>query len=344
MRNGYHLWSERYDRKLEDVFAIQDEIAESVARSLELVIGGHVEARRRAKQTDVEAYEFYLRGRQLLFSLTARSVRQSSEMFAKAVEIDPNYALAHAGMADAASWLVMWLAGGDADLRQADESSRRALELAPDLAESHASRGLALMLRRDYDEAEEHFRRAIGVEPYVIRGAVLFRTGLFATGHYEEALAMMRRASEIRVDDYQTCGIVSLIHRKLGRTDASLAATTECLRRIERTLEINPRDVRALYHGGYRLLELGRRDEGVEWVERSLAMDPEDPVVLYNAACFYTRAGDYDRALDRLEEMTGHRGVGGAGNRDWMTNDPDLDPLRDLPRFKDILPVWLDYS
>ena len=335
--NGYHLWSERYDRRLEDVFAIQDEIAESVARSLQLVVGRRDDAHRQAKKTDVEAYEFYLRGRHLLHALTGRSVREAGEMFARAVEIDPTYALAHAGMADAASWLVMWIDGTDADLRRADESSQRALEIAPDLAESHASRGLALMLRRDYEKAEEQFRRAIELNPTSFEAHYYFARALFASGRYEEAIPFIRRASEMRVDDYQTIGILNLIFQKLGRVDDALVAAAECLRRTEHSLELNPRDVRALYHGAYRLFELGRPEEAFQWAERALSLEPDDPVVLYNVACVYARTGNHDRALDLLDRMTKYRSVARAASADWMANDPDLDPLRELSRFKTIL-------
>src|SRR4051794_28364339 len=122
-------------------------------------MGGQEEARRRAAKTDLDAYEFYLRGRQRISELVENSVREAGEMFAKAVAIDPKYALAYAGLADASSWLVMWFAGGQDELRAADEASRRALELAPAIAESHAARGLVLMLRGEHSEAEKHFKR-----------------------------------------------------------------------------------------------------------------------------------------------------------------------------------------
>ena len=334
--NGYHLWSERYDRRLEDVFAIQDEIAESVARAFELVVDRHDEARRRAKKTDLEAYEFYLRGRQLMGEFVATRVREAREMFAKAVGIDPQYALAHAGMADASSWIVMWFAGTAGDLRDADESSRQALELAPDLAESHAARGLALMLSRQYGEAEQHFRRAIELNPASFEAHYYFGRALFATGRYAESEMMMRRAADLHPDDYQTVGILTMLVKRLGRMEEFEPLAREALRRIERTLDINPRDARALYHGAFRLLEVGRTEEAEAWIDRALALAPDDPAVDYNVACFYSRAGKYDRSLDFLERMV-ERGGASATSRDWMTNDPDLEAMRDLPRFQEIM-------
>jgi TolB-like protein/Flp pilus assembly protein TadD len=333
--NGYHLWSERYDREVADVFALEDEIAESTARALSLVLSGQQGPLRQAKTTDFEAYQFYLRGRQVLNEYSHRSVHQSREMFARAVAIDPNYALAHTGVADASAWLVMWLAGTESDLRQAEEASARALALAPGLAESHASRGLVLMLGRRYDEAESHFRRAIELNPRSFDGHYYYSRALFSTGRFADAEPMMRRAAELRLEDYQTVGLLSLILRKLGRLQEAEAATREGFNRIERYLEINPRDPRALYHGGHRLREMGRREEAREWIERARAVAPGDPAVLYNAACFYSVIGERDRALDVLEEMAQSDQAGTS--KDWMANDPDLDPLRELPRFQAIL-------
>lgn len=333
--NGYHLWSERYDRKLEDVFAIQDEIAESVASSLQLVIGGQEEDRRRAAKTDLEAYAFYLRGRQRMSEFVASAVREARSMFAKAVEIDPQYALGYTGMADASSWLVMWFAGDEDELRAADEASRRALELAPAIAEAHAARGLVLMLRQDHAEAEKHFKRAIELNPGSFEAHYAYGRDLFATGRYTEAETMMRRAADIRVDDYQSMGILNLIMRRLGRVDEAMTTERERLRRIERQLELNPRDARALYHGAFALFELGRVDEARAWIERSIALEPDDPAVFYNVACFYVRVGEYDRALDWLARVVASRAAS-AASLAWMKNDPDIDPLRALPRYKEM--------
>ena len=146
---------------------------------------------------------------------------------------------------------------------------------------------------------------------------------------------MMRKAAEVRSEDYQALGIVAMILRKLGRHEEAKQVAFESLNRIERWLDINPRDPRALYLGGLRQVELGSGEKGRPWVERALAIAPDDAFALYNAACFYSLLGEPERALDLLEKMvlTDQAGT----SKDWMTNDPDLDPLRALPRFRAIL-------
>src|SRR6185503_10474918 len=138
---GYHLWSERYDRELKDVFAIQEEIAESVARALSLVLSDQErDVLQRRPTSSLEAYDFYLKGRRCLAHLST-NLRFAAPHFRRAIDLDPRFALAWAGLAEAGFWLYSWWGGHPEDLRQADEASRRALELAPELAEVHVARG-----------------------------------------------------------------------------------------------------------------------------------------------------------------------------------------------------------
>src|SRR5207244_7838577 len=150
-----------------------------------------------------------------------------------------------------------------------------------------------------------------------------------------ESEVMFRRAGELRSEDYQAFGILAMILRKCGRREEAERFSLEALDRIQRWLEINPRDPRALYLGGLRYVELGRGEEGRPWIERALAFAPDDSFALYNSACFYSLLGEPNRALDLLERMaqTGQANT----SKDWMINDPDLDPIRDSPRFQEIL-------
>src|SRR5438552_8628390 len=145
--NGYHLWSERYDRQLEDVFAIQDEIAENIVRALRVVLGEEEKrAIEKAPTDNVQAYEYYLRGRQFFHRMRRTALQYARRMFDRAIEIDPNFARAYAGIADCCSFLYMYWDGSKANLEAADASRQRALELDPTRAETHTSRGIALTL------------------------------------------------------------------------------------------------------------------------------------------------------------------------------------------------------
>ncbi|MEO7684242.1 MAG: tetratricopeptide repeat protein, partial [Gemmatimonadaceae bacterium] len=149
VNSGYHLWSDRYDRELADVFAIQDEIAENIVSSLSLVLTpSEALAVKALPVNDVRAYEYYLRGRQLFHQHRKAAHHEAIEWYKRAIEIDPNYALAYAGIADSSSLLYLYREATPENLARAEDASRRALELAPSLPEAHAARGLAFSLRK----------------------------------------------------------------------------------------------------------------------------------------------------------------------------------------------------
>src|SRR5205085_239883 len=161
--DGYHLWSERYDRELEDVFAIQDDISQAIVKSLRLILSEDEQRaieKGGARTVNVQAYDFYLRGRQFFHQLSRKTLEYAKQMFNKAIEIDPKYARAYAGVADCYSLLYTYFDAREFNIRQADTASRKALELEPELAEAHVSRGLAAALSLSYEEAEREYETA----------------------------------------------------------------------------------------------------------------------------------------------------------------------------------------
>src|SRR5437868_6253250 len=147
--DGYHLWSERYDRQLEDVFEIQDQIAENIVRALRVVLGeDEKRAIEKTPTENVQAYEYYLRGRQAFHQFRRSGMQYARRMLDRAIEIDPNFVRAHAGIADCCSFLYMYWDASNANLEEADASCRRALQLDSERAEAHTSRALALTQRR----------------------------------------------------------------------------------------------------------------------------------------------------------------------------------------------------
>jgi serine/threonine protein kinase/Flp pilus assembly protein TadD len=329
--DGYHLWSERYDRDLEDVFAVQDEIADNIVKALRVVL---TEEEKRAiekpRTENVQAYEYYLRGRQFFHLFREKSNQFARRMFARAIEIDPSFALAYAGTADCSSFLYIWWDPSEANLEQADAASKKALELAPEMAEAHASRGLALTLNKRYDEAYQEFEAAIRLDPKLFEAYYFYGRACFERGRHAEAAHAFERAAAVRPEDYQTPSLMALAYDALGRKEDSEAARRRAVRIIEQYLELNPGDARALYLGAIDLCYLGDRERSRDWADRALAVDPDDAAVLYNVACAYNQLGLQDMALDCLEKAT----LNGAANRGWMENDPDLDSLRALPRFQ----------
>ena len=331
--DGYHLWSERYDRDTEDVFAIQDEIARKIAEALHLVLSE--EERRglaQAPTQNVQAYEAYLRGRFFLHRLQKASVRHAKEMFEQAIDIDPEYALAYAGVADCCSFLYMYFDGSDENLEEADAASQRALQLGQSVAEAHAARGLAVALSKRYEEAESEFQEAIALNPSLFEAYYFYARTCFQQGKLEPAVELFEKACEVH-EDYQACLLGALSYAGLGREDEAKAAYARALRIIEKHLELTPDDARALTLGAGCLARLGKANEAVQWCERSLQIDADDPVVVYAVGCVYAILGMVDQALDGLEKAI----ETGFGNKKWIENDPDFASLREHPRFQELV-------
>jgi adenylate cyclase len=331
--SGYHRWSQRFDRLLEDVFAIQDAIAQSVVASLR----GSLLSRREKQalqrpQTGGEAYEYYLRGRQYLPRMSEGDLKRSREMFEKAIELDANYSPAYAGLAMVHATLYEWFGSSEQDFVAADRATKRALELTPELAEAHVARGFTLSQVRRYDEASEEFEEAIRLTPTLFDAYFYYARACFASGRFERAVEMFRSAAKTRPEDYQSAMLLSLPLRVLGRAEESREAAWEGIRRAERSLMLNPRDVRALSLGSCAFHDVDS-DRALEWSRRALALAPDDMSTLVNAACLHAKLGLKEEAIGFIEGVFAR----GWGKRDWIEHDPDYDILRDDPRFKKLL-------
>jgi serine/threonine protein kinase/tetratricopeptide (TPR) repeat protein len=333
-RTGHTVWAERYDRQLEDVFAIQDDIAQSIARALKLMLSEkEKKAIVKPPTADIQAYDFYLRGRQFFHQFRHKGFDFARQMFARAIVLDANYARAYAGVADCCSFLYMYYEASEANLKEADTTSRKALELDPELAEAHASRGLAVSLNQRFDEAKREFEEAIRLNPNLFEAYYFYARAEFSQGKKEEAGRLFEQASRVNPDDYQSVALVASVYDSLDRRTDALAARRRTLEIIERHLGLHPDDPRALYLGAGALCQLGERARGVEWADRALSLDPEDPSVLYNVACVYSGLGEIEKAIDCLEKSI----TSGMGQKEWIENDSDLDPLREHPRFQALL-------
>jgi serine/threonine protein kinase/Tfp pilus assembly protein PilF len=331
---GFHLWSERYDRDLNDVFAIQDEITDQVVKALRLVLTD--KDRRtpgRPPTQSIEAYECYLRGRQAIYGMSDGGSLEAIRMLRKAVELDPEYALAYAGLADASAYRYMYYGGRSEDLDQADQASRTALRLGPDYAECHASRGFFGSLSKRYDEADQEFRTALALNPKLYDANYLYARSCWAQGRLEESAKLFEVAEQLRPEDQSLPGMLANLYERLGRIPDMEAALRRCLAAAERNRAVAPLDPRPVYYGATALVRLGQREKGLRWAAEAMALGPKDTGVLYNLACFYAQAGEPEQALDCLDQAA----QDGFVHWQWVEHDSDLDSLRALERFQDIL-------
>jgi len=333
-KDSGHVWADRFDRDLTDIFAIQDEITHAIVEQLKVkLLPQEKKSIGHTPTGNVEAYTYYLRGRQFFHRHSKSYYQLARRMFAKAVELDPAYARAYAGIADCDSFLFLHYSA-PVEIKGIFETSAKALALESSLAEAHASQALALSLEERYEEAMAEFEKAIALDPNSFEGHYFYARACFAQGKLERAAALFERAAEIKPDDYQSACLLVQIYRSLGRDGEKESAARRGIERAERELTLHPDNPRPAYLGATALVELGQNDRAKEWLARTLAIDPDDILTQYNAACIYSRLGEIDTAFDLLERLLPHPN---PETKAWIKHDSDFDPLRDHPRYQKIL-------
>jgi adenylate cyclase len=328
-RNGYQLWSERFDREVADIFAIQDEIASSVVRALGLSVDqGEKDHLVKTSTTNVEAYEFCLRGRKLFQKWTRENINLARAMFERAVAIDPNFAAAWAGLATA----HVHLHGSDSEphLDRAREASTRALKLEPQSAEAHVAAAQGLSMEQHYADAALEFERAIELDPTLFDAYYYYARSRFKSGDLEKSLHLFRRAQSVRPDDYQAVYLEALVLMQLRGWNEAREAYERGLESSRKHLALHPNDARAYVLGAGAFARLGQTVHAKEWAEHAISLAPDDDAILYNAGCALAVVGEEERALDALQQAIGAGLAGG----DWIPQDPDWERLRGHPRFQ----------
>jgi TolB-like protein/predicted Ser/Thr protein kinase len=333
-RDGGRLWAAVYEREMCDVFCIQDDIAAEVVDALRITLTAEdAQVLARNYTPAIEAYDYYLRGRQLYYQYNRKGIELARQLFTHAVQLDTAYARGYAGIADCCVFVYLYGERHPAHLTCALESAERALALQPDLADAHASLGVARSLSGRHAEADEAFRRAIELDPLLFEAHYFAARDAFVQGHLDLAVRHYQDASRVRPDDYQSPLLMAQSCEVLGRPDEAADARRRGVALAEIHLSLNPRDVRALYMGANGLVALGERQKGLEWARRALAIEPDESMVLYNVACIYSMAGEHEAGIGCLERAV----AAGLTQRGWLEHDSNLDAIRGDPRVQALI-------
>ncbi|MEO7258955.1 MAG: tetratricopeptide repeat protein [Luteimonas sp.] len=319
---------------MKDVFSIQDDIAQSIVKALQVTL---TPQERRSMQfvatSDPEAYDYYLRGRNYMYSMARRDYEHAIRMFEQAISVDSKYALAYAGIADAYSHLYRYAEATPENVEKANRASEQAVVLDRDSAEAHASRGLALFISERYDDAEHEFDTAVALNPNLFEAWYYYGLASSSQGKIDKAAQLYAKASEVNPADFQVPMFLAMAYASLGRKQDEMRVRLGALGTLERHLKLNPHDTRAIYFAAQNLYRVGEKDKAIALAEQAMQQGMNEPVVLYNVACFYTGLGETERAIDLLEQAVSQ----GWGDRAWMENDSDLEPLHDNERFTALL-------
>lgn len=328
IRTRHSIWAERYDRELQDVFAIQDEIARSIAQALRLTLSPQEERTIARKPTEnLQAYDYYLRGRSYARRLDLDFTLQ---MFEHAIKLDPNFALAHAGLATACGMIYQFREQDPRWIEKGLAACEHALALEPGLAEVLAARAWILSGQKKYDEAIQFAQRAIECKSDCEGAYTVLARTYFSSGRFQDVAALADRALQASGDDYNIYIPITNSLEALGQKELARMLRERGILALEKQLDTVPEDVRARMVLASYYAAVGRREDAVRQLQTAVALKPRDSNVLYNAACTYALLQQPGEAIAMLKAAK----EAGWANLDWARRDPDLISMRDDPEFQ----------
>jgi non-specific serine/threonine protein kinase len=328
------IWGERYDRDIRDIFQIQSEIAQRIAAALQVHLTKREESEIGRRPTDnLQAYDCYLQGRERIFRLSRDDVSAAIGHFQQAVNIDPGFALPHAGLAQAYGIQLSFYGGSDSLADLALDTARRALALDPGLAQAYAALGLAYFLKGMGQEAVEVCARAIDLNPHDAFAIWISGRLLYRMNHYTESIERFQRTIYLFPDFYTAYSDLTQAYANLGMQDVAREMRKKTVEACRRYLEHSPRESRARIFLANSLAWLGQRDDALAEGKAAIELNPQDPVMMYNLACLYSILNEPEPAIDWLTKSVRQ----GRRDSEWIRRDPSFSNLRDHARFVELI-------
>jgi adenylate cyclase len=325
-----NIWGERYDRQLDDVFAVQDEISHAIVDALKVKLAPAERASIGRRTTEnVDAYQLYLMGRFYMRSHARHSQRMAADLFRRATQLDPDFARAWANLALAHSWLRT-TDRSEATFADIEGFIATALRLDDKLAEAHAAHAELLLRHLDLKAAEAAARRAIELDPTLHDGHNALAEVLRRDCRFEQAAHAYEAAIPLNDQAWVSAALGAGCYEQLGDLESARRLDRIAIKRLEEAVTFDPDNAKAYSVGCDTLRSLGEMDRAMEWANRALELGPHDWITQYNVACFFVQMGDHERALEVLDRCAPHFS---REQFNWMRRDPDLDLVRNHPRY-----------
>jgi serine/threonine protein kinase/Flp pilus assembly protein TadD len=334
-RTDFPAWSERYDRQMEDVFEVQDDIARSIAEALRITLTPQEERALSEKPTEsLQAYDLYLRGRAYMRRLTRQDLDFALQMFENAVVLDPEFALAHAAIAIACAEIFANYERDPKWVDRARAASQRACAMEKDSPEVLVAEGWVFAMNDQHEDAARFARKAIDRKQDTESAWYLLTRSLFAAGKYVDLIAVADKARTHAADNYNIAVPIINAYRALGNPDDLREAVVQRARAAEAHLVKVPEDARARTLLASDYAELGRVEDAMREATFAITLRPNDALVLYNIACTFSLMGRKEEAMNALRKSWEN----GFRDSDWARHDPDLSILSDDPEFERMFP------
>ena len=328
------LWAETYKGKLEDVFDIQEQVSKQIVDALMVKLSPTEKVVLTKRATlNPQAFDCNLRARDSLYRYTKHGVQIAIQLFQKAIEHDPRYADAYAGLGEAYATLYQQFDRKDAWLEKALEAGLKALMYDPTLSEAYAALGLAYLHKKSHDEASTASKKAIELDPNNFIGYWILGRIYHTTDRDKEAVELFLKVIALNPDFYSAYGDLRLAYELLGDTAKGREALESELRVYPRYLAQHPDDARAHMFHALALIESGRIEEGKIEGAKAIELSPDDPLMFYNASCFYAKLGEKALAIETLRNAV----AAGYEFYEWIKRDSDLESIRGDPGYIELM-------
>lgn len=320
--NGMDVWSHSFDFSGSDELTIQQQTALRLAESVKVTLIEHHSSG--CENWNPLAYECFQKGMDYFRRRSARNNEYARQMFRNAIEHEPCYGRAWAGLAYTLGFEYMSYNHHKSIRKQTIKAAEKASQLNATSAETHVARGIVKLVKNRPRHADTQFQAAIAIEPENFEAWYFNACNWVRQGHTGRAVRLFERAAQCNEEDYESVLLQSQLFVSQNKQEESTRALIRGLSRARASLESRPDDYRALNLGALAYLQLGEEEKAAEWMSRSLQNSPPDCIIEYNAACYFSLAGDFERSLKHLQNCEKY----GVLDRKWLTHDSNLDGLR----------------
>jgi TolB-like protein/Flp pilus assembly protein TadD len=328
------LWAETYKGNLADVFDIQEKVSKQIVDALTLKLTPMEKVVLEKRSTlNSEAFDCYLRARDFLNKRTKNSINFAIQQFQRAIEVDPRYAGAYAGLGEAYATLYQYFESRVQWLDKAIELSLKAITYDYNLSDAYSSLALAYFYKKSNDEAFEAGKRAIELDPYNFNGYWILGRIYHSTDRDKEAIDLFKKVIELNPEFFSAYKDLQIAYDRVGEKEKRDEIRSESLNVYPKYFRQHPDDGRAHLYYATTLAEADRIEEAKSEAAKAVELNPTDPLMQYNVACFYGVIGEKKTSIQTLKSAFS----AGYQDYEWTKRDSDLDTIRNEPEYIELM-------